>query len=492
MSARGRAGQAALGTLVLCSLALVLVASGQRTILVPQSAVRFPSWLAGPLHPLADGIAFRSDPTAIGMSVVLVAMALAYGVALACAPALPSRAVAGAIVLLHAIWLLAPLMPLTDVFNYLGYARLGGLHGLDPYTHGLAAMSHDPVFAFATWHHLPSPYGPLFTLASYALAPLPLPLAYWLLKLATVAASLGCVALLWRCLERMGRSPLRPVLLFAANPLVLVYGLGGFHNDYFMLVLSLGTVALLLARREAFAGGALVLAIAVKASAGILLPFALLGATRRGRFVLGAAGAAALLLGASWLAFRLALPNLGEQSTLLTSFSIPNALGLIGGLGGAPAWLARLVAAAMTAAVVLLALRVWQGRLTWIEAAGWATLALILSLSWLVPWYVMWLLPLAALAAHRRLTGSALVLSAYLLLTFLPATGMLLAAAHLRPQDTRIGRAEHARVVALQGLLPNGRERSARIPRPCGSTLSEARSRSIATMPSRSCPRPTN
>jgi hypothetical protein len=235
-----------------------------------------------------------------------------------------------------------------------------------------------------------------------------------------------------------------------------------------------------------------VLAIAVKASAGILLPFALLGATRRGRFVLGAAGAAALLLGASWLAFRLALPNLGEQSTLLTSFSIPNALGLIGGLGGAPAWLARLVAAAMTAAVVLLALRVWQGRLTWIEAAGWATLALILSLSWLVPWYVMWLLPLAALAAHRRLTGSALVLSAYLLLTFLPATGMLLAAAHLRPQDTRIGRAEHARVVALQGLLPNGRERSARIPRPCGSTLSEARSRSIATMPSRSCPRPTN
>ena len=32
--------------------------------------------------------------------------------------------------------------------------------------------------------------------------------------------------------------------------------------------------------------------------------------------------------------------------------------------------------------------------------AGWATLALLVASAWLVPWYALWLLPLAALAAR--------------------------------------------------------------------------------------------
>jgi uncharacterized membrane protein len=419
-------------------------------------------------------------------------MALAYAVALACAPALRPRVALAAIVVLHAIWLLVPLMPLTDVFNYLGYARLGGLHGVNPYTHGIAAAPQDPALPLTTWHHLPSPYGPLFTLASYALAPLPLPAAYWLLKSATVAASLGCVALLWRCARQLGREPLRPVLLFAANPLVLAYGLGGFHNDEFMLLALLGTLTLLLARREAAAGGTLVAAIAIKASAGILLPFLLLGARRRRRFVAGAALAGVAVVAASVLAFGFALPNLGEQSTLLTSFSIPNALGLALGLGGAPPWLVRGVALVGLGAIGVLALRAWRGRIGWLPAAGWATLALLCALSWLVPWYAMWLLPFAGLAGSRRLARATAALSVYLLVTFLPSTGMILNAVHLRPQDTRIGHAELARIHVLQGLLPDRHHRSARIPRPCGSSLFEARSPWIATTPSRSCRRPTS
>ena len=35
--------------------------------------------------------------------------------------------------------------------------------------------------------------------------------------------------------------------------------------------------------------------------------------------------------------------------------------------------------------------------------AGWATLAILLASAWLVPWYLLWLLPLVALAADRRL-----------------------------------------------------------------------------------------
>ena len=57
------------------------------------------------------------------------------------------------------ILLLSPPLQLTDLFNYLGYARLGGLHHLNPYTHVIGQEMHDPVFHFTTWHNLNSPYG---------------------------------------------------------------------------------------------------------------------------------------------------------------------------------------------------------------------------------------------------------------------------------------------------------------------------------------------
>jgi glycosyl transferase family 87 len=443
------AGTLALAGLALCSLAIVVVATGQKTILVPQSWITFPWWLAGPLHVLTRDVAVRSTPTAIGFSVVLVLMTIAYAVAVACAPALDRRVIVGAIVLLHAIWLLVPLMPSTDVFNYLGYARLGVRHGIDPYLHGIAAAPHDPVMPLVTWRHLRSPYGPLFTLATYAVAWMPLIAAYWLLKLATVAASLGCVALLARCARQLGIAPRRPVLLYAVNPLVLAYGLGGFHNDVFVLLLTLAAISLVLDRREGRAGVAVAAAVAIKASAGILLPFVLMGAHRRGRLLAGAAACGAVVLVASLIAFSATLPNLADQSTLLSSFSIPNTLGQLVGLGGAPPWLLELAAVAMAGVVVLLVRRTWQRRIGWLEGAGWATLALIASLAWLQPWYAMWLLPFAALGDSARLRRWTLVLCAWLLLTYMPTTGLALSGIGYRPMNTAVGRASVARMEAL-------------------------------------------
>jgi len=450
--ARAVAGQLALISLALWSLGAVFVAAGKPTILVPQSTVDFPTWFAGPLHLLARDFPVRAYPTAIFFSVVLGALTAAYAVAVLCAPALGKRTVVGAILALHAIWLLAPTMPLTDVFNYLGYARLGGLHGINPYLHGIAAARHDPVFALTTWHHLRTPYGPLYTVVTYALAPLPLPVAYWVLKVATVGASLGCVALLWRCAELLGRAPLRPVLLYAANPLVLVYGLGGFHNDVFVLLATLGAVVCVLRGRDGRAGALLAAAVAMKLSAGILLPFLLLGARQRRRFLAGAAAAVPPIALVSAIAFGLALPNLGDQSSLLSSFSVPNALGQLAGLGGAPPWLLDVAVLLTAGAAALLTRAVWRGRMSWLAGAGWATLALILGLAWLQPWYAMWLLPLAALAASRQLVRWTLALCLYLLLTFIPVTGIALAALHYAPMDSAVGRASIARMHALQGL----------------------------------------
>lgn len=441
-------GKLGLGLLLVCTAVLVLLATAGPSNLVPQSGQVFPRWLAGPLGGLAAGLPRGPAAVSTVLSIALVVMAGAYLLAVEHAVAVSARVVVGVIVALHAVLLLSPPLQLTDVFNYLGYARLGALHGLNPYTHGIAMAQHDPVFPFSTWHHLRSPYGPLFTLGSYALAPLGLPVAYWILKLVTVAASLGCVALVWRCAQRVGRDPRTAAVFVAGNPLLLVYGLGGFHNDFLMLLPVTAAVALLLAGRDRLAGGALVLAAAVKASAGLLLPFLLIGARRR-LGLLTTAALTALAMGVvAFLVFGLAQPNLGDQSTLLTGLSVPNVLGLVAGSGGTPV-LHRVASAVLVLSVLGLAWASWRGRLSWIVAAGWATLVLLGTLNWLVPWYIVWALPFAALGDSRNLRRWTLLFTLFLMLTWLPATGALFHSLGFRPLDTPAGRASLSHMYTL-------------------------------------------
>jgi hypothetical protein len=65
-----------------------------------------------------------------------------------------------------------------------------------------------------------------------------------------------------------------------------------------------------------------------------------------------------------------------------------------------------------------------------------ALIALIASLSWLAPWYLLWVLPFAALSRSRVLRGVTLALGAYLILAFVPATPMLVSAIHFNPEAT--------------------------------------------------------
>ncbi len=63
-------------------------------------------------------------------------------------------------------------------------------------------------------------------------------------------------------------------------------------------------------------------------------------------------------------------------------------------------------------AVVYLLVRTWRGD-DWIRAAAWAGFGLLLATSWLLPWYLLWPLPLAAVSRDRRLAFLLLALTAY-------------------------------------------------------------------------------
>jgi len=443
------AGRAALATLICGALAVVMFSSATSSVLVPRSETSFPHWMSGPLHGLFGHL--NNDPMAlsVGFSAVLAVMGIAYLVVLSAVRTFSMRAIVGCVVALHLILLMGPPLPLTDLFNYLGYARLGALHHLNPYTHVIAQAGHDPIFRFTTWHHLHSPYGPAFTAASYPLAFLPIPVAYWVLKVMTMLGSLAVLALVWQCARQLGRDPRFAVLFVAANPIVLIYALGGFHNDVFMLIPALGAISLLLARRDRSAGAVLMLAVAVKFTAILLLPFLLIAARpaeRRLRLLTGVALAAVPLVLGTLAVFGLSMPNLSDQSTLLTDFSLPNVVGLLIGVGGGTAGLLR-IANLILVAVVLYELRRHRD---WLSGAGWSTFALIASLAWLVPWYVIWLLPLAALGTSLRLRRWTVALSAYLVLAFMPATGIVLGQLGLNPMGSAVGQASKARQHVLE------------------------------------------
>jgi hypothetical protein len=49
----------------------------------------------------------------------------------------------------------------------------------------------------------------------------------------------------------------------------------------------------------------------------------------------------------------------------------------------------------------------------WLRAAAWAGTGLLLATSWLLPWYLIWPLPLVALSGDRNLRLLMLALTAY-------------------------------------------------------------------------------
>jgi alpha-1,6-mannosyltransferase len=358
---------------------------------------------------------------------------VAYLGVLRAAPALGRRVVWGAIAALVAGFALTPPLLSHDIYSYVDYARLGALHGIDPYLRGPAAAPEDPAFAHVTWPHTTSAYGPLFTLATYPLAWLPVTAAVWALKAVAAASVVGIAAICARLAALRGVDPLRAAAFVALNPLVLVHVVGGGHNDALAMALAMLGVAGVLLAAEASAGAALAVALAVKVSTAIVVPFALLGARHTpnsppaglkpthivgsrpvGRLLLGAGLALAAGLAVAHLAFGWnwldAVGLVGDNQSRTSHLSIPTTAARLTGLGDG---VTRAAALAFYAGLVAYLLAwTWRGN-DWLRAAAWAAFGLLLATSWLLPWYLVWALPLVALSRDRTLQLLLLALTAY-------------------------------------------------------------------------------
>jgi alpha-1,6-mannosyltransferase len=411
-------GSAASVALVLCLLALGANAASGRSSYVPSGAHRFPAWLAGPLAPLGFTTAHAV------LEGLVIAICVCYALVLACLRSLQPRHVWAAVLAATIAALLTPPLLSTDVFGYLGFARLGVLHGLSPYSYTANAAPHDAVFPYLGWRTVTTPYGPAFTLFSYALVPLGLAGGLWAFKLLAAATTLATVALIWRIAERLGRSPRWAIAMYGLNPLVLVFAVGGAHNDTLFEVLLAAAALWMISGRERAGAVSVLGAIAVKVSAGLILPYAWIGARRHHAFA-GEALAAAVVFGAiSFAVFGTHLSGiehaLAAEQHQVARHGVPAELSGLLGLGRPDAQGVRLAEGVRVAFIVAFAAalaatlwRAWRGA-WWLDCYAWATLALLACSAWLLPWYGMWALLPASVSASHRLQGVTLAACAYL------------------------------------------------------------------------------
>jgi hypothetical protein len=424
------AGWICLGTIVIASFLLAASAAAGPSNYVRVRGGGWPGWIAGPY----EGIGLKLTPASFEVY-SLVLLVCYFGV-LASAKQLPGKAIGVCIALSYVLILLGPPLLSQDVFGYLSFARLGALHGLDPYTHVAAEAPADPTFAYIGWPFQHTPYGPLFTLLSYAVALLGPGASLWAFKAIAVLTSLGAVALVAYAAQREGRSGALAATFVALNPVMLEFAVGGAHNDTITLLLislalAVSAGAAPASRRVRAATAPLALAAGFKVTGGLMMPFLVLSPrmARERLRLLGdsiAGVAVVALIGAIGFGFGITefVVPLAEEQQQVSPLSIPAEIGKVIGVGTPPWWRAIFLAGF----VCVLVYSLWRTAkgLDWRVAAGWSTWALVFSTAWLLPWYTIWALPLAAVSGNRRLRIAVLIFCLYGLAMRLPATEALL------------------------------------------------------------------
>lgn len=193
----------------------------------------------------------------------------------------PWRMLAGGVVLALALVVVFPTSLTHDVFAYLGYARMGPIHGVDPYATSLARLAQmgDAAASRYPAPH-PSVYGAGWTLltsgAAAVLRGAPLLAQAIAFKAIQALACFGG-SLAARGVPEPARARERDLAMvaFALNPLLLIEGPGNGHNDVLMVALIVFGLALL-DRHRLGPGYLLVgLAVTIKIVAAAIVPLLL-------------------------------------------------------------------------------------------------------------------------------------------------------------------------------------------------------------------------
>ena len=409
-----------------------------------------------------------------GVTVLLLVVALAAQVTLVVRAGrrrdhagLDQRSVLAASGLVLLVAVLVPPRGSHDLWSYAMYGRIVSHHHASPFVHRPSEYTSDAWLHHVDrgWRHTRSVYGPAFVAVSAVITFVArVPLVARLLFQGLAAAAIFGILLL---IDRRTRDPVA-VVCIGLHPIIAFEVVNGGHNDALVGLAVLAAVLLVTRERWVWAG--LVLALGVLVKAVVLLPFAALAVWTWRRYgvraaaSLAAAGTSLVVVAYALAGGRAALAPLAAarlQESRASLWSLPKywiTADLVddGWRGKTAGLLARHLVSSWSLLVVLgLAVALVVGRFkdpAPALAAGSATLAYLLAAAYVLPWYVVWALPVLALQWRAGVARLAAVHASLLLIAYQYNPGPHLDALQRALRLTVRG-AQAFEVVAILGLL---------------------------------------
>jgi alpha-1,6-mannosyltransferase len=350
---------------------------------------------------------------------------------------------------------LAPLLLSVPVFSRDTYSYLaqGALlrDGLDPYAVG-PIENPNPLLDNVSpiWTITTAPYGPAFIMIARLVTMLVgnhVIAGTMLLRLCMLP---GLALLIWatpRLARHLGANAPIALWICVLNPLVIVHLMGGVHNEMLMVGLMTAGITLTFERRHVAGVTLIAIGVAVKATAGIALPFMVWVWMRHLRDRRGyrpltafaAAGAASVLILVAVFAVLSGLAGVGlgwltalaGSVKIINWLTVPTAMAnLIHAVGGlffpvsfyAVLQVTRLIGIGIIA--VSLPLLWWRYRhddRTVLTGIAWAMLVVVLFVPGALPWYYTWPLAVVAPLAQSRPAVAAIAgFSTWIMVIFKP------------------------------------------------------------------------
>jgi alpha-1,6-mannosyltransferase len=318
-----------------------------------------------------------------------------------------------------------------DTYSYLAQGALLR-DGFDPYAVGPIENPNSLLDNVSPiWTTTTAPYGPAFILVAKFVTMLVGDNVVTGTMLFRLCMLPGLAMLIWaapRVARHIGTSGPAALWICVLNPLVIIHLMGGVHNEMLMVGLMMAGIALAFQRHPVWGVALITVGVAVKATAGIALPFLVWTWMRQLQErrnlsplrAFGVAGAAmvavfvAVFAVVSWLAgIGLGwLTALAGSVKIINWLTIPtataNLVNVIGGLVAPVNFYAVLdVTRIIGVGVIVISLPLlwWRFRHSDREALIGITLALVIVVLFVpaaLPWYYTWPLAVAAALTQSR------------------------------------------------------------------------------------------
>ncbi|MGK2318989.1 polyprenol phosphomannose-dependent alpha 1,6 mannosyltransferase MptB [Gordonia rhizosphera] len=341
-----------------------------------------------------------------------------------------------------------------DVYAYLGQGAVFAA-GFDPYADGPAHRPGPLVDSMAqVWATTTAPYGPFFVGVTRVVTTVTgdhAILGVYAMRLVLLP---GLFLALWaipRLAAHFSASPQTGLWLAVANPMVLIHLVAGSHVELLLMGVLVSGVTLVVIGRHVPGLLVLGLAVSIKVTAGIAIPFVLwiwLSHIRARRPVrpVDVAGVLAAVVGITVAVFAIWtlvvglglgwLTGLGWADRIINWFTLPTLAGHLVTVVAAPFTALNLqpvlVVTRTIGSVVLAGVLValwWTHRRderTAMAGMTWAMAAVLVLEPSTLPWYYTWVLCLAvAFTLPRWVNATVVAISTFMLIVFQPDDSIL-------------------------------------------------------------------